>query len=296
MISRRDRLKLSQQAQGLLITTAGVLAISPDTLLVRLLELEKWSLLFYRGIIIAACLSLFTLFVHRSQAGQQFRNIGIPGLCIAMLFTGSTTCFVLSLYYTSVANTLIIVSASSMFAALYSRLFMKETIALRTIITMVVVIGAIGYIVQDGIGSGSLRGDLLATCSSMFMAGAFTVTRVSRSRNMIPASALSGLLTATIAFFPATFGLLDARTCLLLLALGVCLATAFGLLTVGPRYISAPEVSLLMPLETVLGPLLIWWVIGEQPGETALIGGAVVICALTIHSLLSLKRTARPME
>ncbi|WP_167495624.1 MULTISPECIES: DMT family transporter [Desulfosediminicola] len=289
-------MKLSQQAQGLLITTAGVLAISPDTLLVRLLELEKWSLLFYRGIIIATCLTLFTVCVHRRKAVQQFRSIGIPGLFVALLFTGSTTCFVISLYYTSVANTLIIVSASSMFAALYSRVFMKETVALRTIITMLVVIGAIGYIVQDGIGSGSLHGDLLATCSSMFMAGAFTLTRVSRSRNMIPASALSGLITATIAFFPATFVLLDLQTCVLLVTLGICLATAFGLLTVGPRYISAPEVSLLMPLETVLGPLLIWWVIGEQPGNTAITGGIVVVGALTIHSLLSLKRTARPIH
>lgn len=289
-------MKLSQQAKGLLITTAGVLAISPDTLLVRLLDLEKWSLLFYRGIIIATCLTLFTIFVHRRKAAQEFRNIGVPGIFIALLFTGSTTCFVLSLYYTSVANTLIILSASSMFAALYSRIFMKESIALRTFVAMLVVISAIGYIVRDGIGSGSLRGDLLACCSSMLMAGAFTLTRVSRSRNMIPATALSGLLSSAIAFFFATFVMLDVRSCLLLVALGICLATAFGLLSVGPRYISAPEVSLLMPLETVLAPIFIWWVIGERPEEAAIIGGIIVIGALTIHSLLSLKGKARPMK
>lgn len=288
-------MKLSTQSKGLLITTAGVLAISPDTLLVRLLELEKWSLLFYRGIIVAVCLTLLTCIFHGRNTLIHFRRIGLPGLCIAVLFTGSTICFVTSLYFTSVANTLIILSASSMFAALYSRVFLQENIPHRTLVTMVIVISSIGYIVSDSLGGGSLLGDMLAVFASMFMAGAFTVTRRTRSCNMIPATALSGLLTAAITYFPANFAVLDLRSSLLLAALGIALATAFALLTLGPRYISAPEVSLLMPIETVLGPYFIWWVIGERPTNTALIGGTIVIAALTIHSILGLRSQARPI-
>ncbi len=289
-------MKLTTQAKGLLITTAGVLAISPDTLLVRLLNIEKWSLLFYRGIIIAVCLSLLTAFLNGKKTPEQFRKIGMAGLLIALLFTGSTICFVTSLYYTSVANTLIIVSASSMFAALYSRFLLQEQIPLRTLITMIVVIGSIGYIVSDSLGGGSLKGDILAVFSSMFIAGAFTVTRRTRSCNMIPASALSGLFTAVICYFPASFTTLDMRSAILMLLLGITLAAAFGLLTLGPRYISAPEVSLLMQLETVLGPLFIWLVIGEQPTKAALVGGSIVISSLAFHSLLGLRAQARPME
>ncbi len=289
-------MKLSTQAKGLLITTTGVIAISPDTLLVRLLELEKWSLIFYRGIIIAICLTLLTWAFHGKDTPQQFRRIGFAGLSIAVLFSASTICFVLSLYFTSVANTLIIVSASSMFAALYSRLFLFELIPVRTMVTMVVVIGSIAYIVSDSLGGGSLKGDMLAVLSSMFIAGAFTITRRTRSCNMIPATALSGLLSAFVAFFPATFTLLAPRSILLMLALGIALATAFALLTLGPRYISAPEVSLLMPLETILGPLFIWLVIGERPANAALIGGTIVITALTVHSILGLRSQARSME
>lgn len=277
----------------MLITTAGVLAISPDTLLVRLLEIEKWSLLFYRGIIMAVCLALLTAAFHGKKTPEQFRRIGLPGILITLLFSGSTICFVTSLYYTSVANTLIILSASSMFAALYSRLFLQERVPIRTLVTMLIVIGAIGYIVSDSLGGGSLRGDMLAVLASMLQAATFTVMRRSRAHNMIPATALSGLLTAIITFFPAEFAVLDMRSIVLLIALGLVLATAFALLTLGPRYISAPEVSLLMPLETVLGPLLIWWVIGEQPANAALIGGTIVILTLTVHSILGLRRQAR---
>lgn len=290
------KLQLSNQARGLLITTAGVLAISPDTLLVRLLEMDRWALLFYRGIIIAIGLSFITALLNRGKLVQQFKQIGRPGMFIALLFTVSTISFVTSLYFTSVANTLIIISSSSMFAALYSRIFLKEEIQPRTLVTMVIVIGSIGYIVSDSLGGGSLTGDLIAVVSSMAMAGAFTVTRLAKASNMIPATAISGLLTALIAFGPATFVPLDAPDLLLLISLGLCLTIAFGLLTVGPRYISAPEVSLLMPIETVLGPLLIWLVIGEVPGNGALVGGAVVILSLTVHSLLSLRAQARIMD
>lgn len=289
-------MKLSTQAKGLLITIAGVIVISPDTLLVRLLELEKWSLIFYRGMITAACLTLLTWIFHGRNTPAQFRLIGLPGVYIAALFAGSTICFVLSLYFTSVANTLIIVSASSMFAALYSRVFLFETIPARTMTTMVIVIGSIAYIVSDSLGGGSFYGDMMAVLSSMFIAGAFTITRRAKSCNMIPATALSGLLSAVVAFFPAVFIALDLRSCLLLVALGIALAIAFALLTLGPRYISAPEVSLLMPLETVLGPLFIWWVIGEKPADSALIGGTIVIAALTVHSILGLRSQARSME
>jgi drug/metabolite transporter (DMT)-like permease len=42
-------------------------------------------------------------------------------------------------------------------------------------------------------------------------------------------------------------------------------------------------------LETVLGPLWVWLVIHEAPSALALIGGAVVVATLLVHSLLSLR-------
>lgn len=289
-------MKLSIQAKGLLITTAGVLAISPDTLLVRLLAIDRWALLSCRGLMIGVGLTLLTWLYYRKKTPQQFRGIGRNGIFIAFLFSISTVCFVSALYFTTVANTLIIVSASSMFAALFSRLFLREHIFPRTYVTMIAVTLAIAYIVSDSVGEGHLAGDMFATLSSMAMAGAFTITRKSRARNMVPATALSGFIVGIAAFFPADFPEPQLRTVSLLLLLGIVLVVAFGLLTLGPRYLSAPEVSLLMPIETVLGPLLIWFVVGEEPGTKALFGGTVVVGALTAHSLLSLRAQAKSIQ
>ncbi|WP_163336300.1 DMT family transporter [Desulfopila sp. IMCC35008] len=289
-------MKLSTQAKGLLITTAGVLAISPDTLLVRLLAIDRWALLSCRGFMIGIGLTFLTWLYYRRETPQQFLGIGKNGMYIACLFSVSTVCFVSALYFTTVANTLIIVSASSMFAAFFSRLFLKEHIFPRSYVTMIVVTLAIVYIVSDSVGEGYLVGDMFATISSMAMAGAFTITRKSRARNMVPATALSGFMVGIVTFFPADFPDPQPRTVILLLLLGIVLVVAFGLVTLGPRYLSSPEVSLLMPIETVLGPLFIWLVMGEEPGTNALIGGTVVIGALTVHSLLSLRVQARSIE
>ncbi len=289
-------MKLSTQAKGLFITTAGVVAICPDTLLVRLLELDRWALIFYRGVMIALGLAGIMWMFHGRGTAKEFRRIGWPGLAVATLFTCGTISFVTSIYFTTVANTLIILSASSMFAALLSRMFLRESIAMRTWATMLVVIGAIAYIFSGDLGGGSLGGDFFALLASMTMAATFTVMRATRACNMIPATSISGLMTAAIAFFPATFAPLGPRAIILLVLLGAVLVTAFALLTLGPRYLSAPEVSLLMPIETVVGPFLIWLVIGERPATTALIGGPVVLLALTVHSLLSLRSKARPIK
>ena len=295
ILSEPCNVKLTTQAKGLFITTTGVLAICPDTLLVRMLELDRWALIFYRGIIIAVGLTMLTALFHGRQTVNRFRSVGWPGFAVSILFTCGTISFVSALYYTTVANTLIVLSASSMFAALLSRLFLGERIALRTWLTMLVVTAAIAYIFSGDLGRGSLTGDCLALLASMSMASTFTVMRAARASNMIPATALSGILTAAIAFFPATFVTMPLRSLLLLALLGAVLITAFALLTLGPRYISAPEVSLLMPIETVVAPFLIWLVLGERPETTALIGGPVVLLALTAHSLMSLRSRARPM-
>ena len=75
------------------------------------------------------------------------------------------------------------------------------------------------------------------------------------------------------------------------LALLACLVMplSFALINTGPRYLPAPEVSLLFLLEMVLGPLWVWLAIGEAPSEATLIGGAVLLAVLSAHAWLGLR-------
>ena len=74
-----------------------------------------------------------------------------------------------------------------------------------------------------------------------------------------------------------------------IIAMGAILSISFSLITIAPRYMPAAEVGMIMPLETVLGTLIAWYVIHEEPSTNALIGGTIVIVTLFCHSWYSTK-------
>ena len=116
-----------------------------------------------------------------------------------------------------------------------------------------------------------------------------------REINMIPAVAIGGVIYASIAM--AIGGVPDTPNgmqMLWIVTMGFAVTVpGTALLALGPRYISSPEVGLLVLLETVLGPLWVWLVIHETPSAWTLVGGAVVVATLGFHSLLSLRDPAR---
>ena len=65
------------------------------------------------------------------------------------------------------------------------------------------------------------------------------------------------------------------------------------MITLGPRYLPAPEVGLIMLLETLLGPLWVWLVIREVPSIETLIGGAMILAALTWMSIAAIRESQR---
>ena len=104
---------------------------------------------------------------------------------------------------------------------------------------------------------------------------------------------LGGIIAATAVFAAADPFSVDGTDWLILLGSGlVILPIAFGLIALGPRRLSAPETGLLMLLETILGPLWVWWLLEEQPNGEALIGGAIVIGVLVANAVLGLRETS----
>ena len=101
----------------------------------------------------------------------------------------------------------------------------------------------------------------------------------------VPAVAIGGFLSALYAFpFADSLALTAEQWWYTILLAGILLPIAFSLMYVGPRYIPAAEVSLLLLLEAVLSPFLVWLVIGENPGSATLIGGTIIVVALAINS------------
>ncbi len=285
---------LPDHVKGLLVTGAGVLLISPDTLLVRLIAIDQWSMIFWRGALIALSLGAFMVLRHGRDMPAQFRAAAPTGLWVTLFLTASSILFIVALAHTSVANTLIIISAAPLFAALFSRVFLAEAVAPRTWVAILGTICGIAVIVSGSSGGSGLPsshwGDLAAFATAICIAASLSLIRHSRAQGMIPALALSSLLSALIALPLAAPFALDATQAGLMALLGlVVLPVSVGLCLLGPRYLPAPEVGLILLLETVLGPYWVWLALGEDPGARALLGGAIVIGVLVLHSALALR-------
>ena len=284
---------MNSHLKGLLIAFFGIVILTPDAVLVRLADSDSWTVLFWRGIFFAAGIIVILLITYRSKAVNELINIGKGGVLIGLLTALGGTSFILAIHYTSIAKTLVIISISPIVVAIVSLIMLKEKPALYTWLSMIIVFIGI-YIVMAGDKSGmNLMGNLFALTSVIVGGFSFTLLRKYKNVNMVPAMAVNGIAIAFIGFVFADSLVLSSQSMLYILASGIVLAVSFSLITIAPQYIPAPEVAMFFPLGTVLGTLIAWIVIKEEPSGNALIGGSIVIITLFCHAWYSAKLSSK---
>ena len=282
---------------GLLVTFVGVSFFFPDALVVRLIDADAMTVAVWRGLA-GAFTTLAFVAVFLPSAWPGFRAlISGPALAMMVLQGFGSIFFLASLQYTSVANCLLVLATAPFLAAIFSWFFLHETIDRATGITILVVFAGVAVIAIGSLGGGTLFGDMLSFLNAVTIAAYYVILRKARSQNLIVAIACGYLVTSLIALPFAPFEPLSAdQWGLIGLSGGVILAGGVGLLQIGPRYLPAPEVSLITMLEIVMGPLLVWWILGENPGTVTLWGGGVIITAILVHAIWQLgpaRRVAR---
>jgi drug/metabolite transporter (DMT)-like permease len=282
----------NDHTRGLALAVTGILILTPDSLLIRLITVDHWSLLFWRGLMTFVTLTLWQFYNHRRGTLARFQAIGVAGLMVALLIALNTSLFVISIRHTAVANTLVLLSAAPLFAAVFSSLFLREHAPLRTWIATVIGIACIALIMAENRAAANLIGDGAALAMTITMAAILTLLRSMRSDNAVPIVALSGLLLALAMLLPSQPFSLSDRDWFYMSLLGlVVIPVSFALALTAPRYLPAPEVGLIFLLETILGPFLVWLVLGEEPPVATLIGGVVLIITLAGHAVLSLRKS-----
>lgn len=281
---------MSDKLKGVLISTFAIFVLSPDTLLVRLINVDVWTMLFWRGVGLSSILFLTMLFIYKRSIINGICSIGVQGIIASILFTGSTLTFIYALHYTTVANTVAIISTGPIWGTILSRIILKEHAPTRTWVAAVLCALCIFIISFESIGSHNLLGDVVALSSTMFLAASFVSMRSRKNANMMPSMCISGGLTAAIALFFSTETIIPSgNISLLILLCFIILPTSFGLISIAPRYIPAPELHMFLLLEMIIAPILVWVFIMEQPGVSTLVGGIPLFAVLVVHSYLGLK-------
>ena len=283
---------LSDQQKGSLLAFIAVMFITPDSLLIRLCNVDTWSLVFYRGAIQFFSVFIVMLLIYKLNFFKILFSSGYHGLIYIITFSITNITFVVSIQNTNVANTLVMVALAPMLSAILGAIFLKEIPGKKTWIAIGVTFMAAVYIFYDSLQIGNIYGDLLGFVAALGLAiGAVTI-RSAKKKNLVPAAVVGKMLVAIFAMFLIeTYVLLESDLIIVPLMCIICVAIPFVLVTIAPRFIPAEEVNLFFLLETIIGPFWVWMVIKEQPSVETIQGGVVIILTLAIHSFIKLKKS-----
>ena len=286
-------MKLADQKKGTLLAFTAIMFITPDSLLIRLSNVESWNLIFYRGFIPFIVVFIGLLIIKKSKFFYSIIENGWYGIGYICTFIVTNILFVVSIENTSVANTLIMVSLAPMLSALVSFVFLKEFPDRKTCVAITITTLAVIYIFIDSFEKGDVKGNVYGfICALGLAAGAVIIRAGKKNANLIPSAMTAKLIIALIALFFVDDLNIEGNDFLFIPAMCIfCVAIPFVLITLAPRYITAAEVNLFFLLETVLGPFWVWLVIKEQPSVETIIGGVVIILTIATHSFLALKKT-----
>jgi len=282
---------MTNHLKGLLIAFFGVLILTPDGILVKLANLDSWTVLFWRGLFFALSILIILVIIYRFRAFNEIKDIGKEGLLIGCLTGLGGATFILAIHYTTLAKTLLIISASPLMVALVSFFLLKETPKLLTWLAMIIIFCGI-YVVMSGDTSGvNLKGSLFALASVTTGGFSFTLLRKYKEVNMVPAMAINGLFITCVGLFFADSLAVSSQAMSYIILSSILVAISFTLITIAPQYIPAPEVAIFFPMGTVIGTLLAWLILKEELSSNAIFGGTIVIITLFIHSIYSARQS-----
>jgi len=284
------------RTKGIIITVLGVLFLIPDSLLVRLITATPLAICFWRGLLGGSLLLIIYLIYGLLSKDNKRLDFTLKEILIILCIALSTICFVLSVNYTTVANTLFLLSTAPFFSIFLSYFLLGEKIRLKDFsASLVALIGvfiiSLGSQASNNTIATSL-GDFFGIGIAIFTALVLTLARHGSSKLVIRSNAIGMYAVALFVLpFVKNFSVEQETILYLLILCLICVPIGSLLILTGPKYISASEVSLIILLQVILAPILAWLILKEYPGLSSLVGGIFVISAILIINLKSFSRS-----
>ncbi|MEZ5831643.1 MAG: DMT family transporter [Dongiaceae bacterium] len=275
-----------QRYAAILFLALAALCWSTAGLFTRLIPLDAWTILFWRGAFGALLTGLCALCLDRRDRATAPRfQLGHGTILVWM--TLGTLAFIPALKLTGVASVAIIHATTPLIAAGLAWIWLGEPIERITVVAGAVaaagvaIMGSGRPIASDGLGM------ILAFGMAFSMAMTLVAFRRHRDVACWPVACLSNVLTAAVAApfaHPVPIGT-DALAWLMLFSL-VQMTLGLGLFVLGTRRLPAAEAAVIGLIETPLAPFWVWLVFYEIPSVRTMIGGALVLTATATHLVL----------
>lgn len=310
----------SHEKVGALLVFLSALCWSFGGAIARFLTIEdSWTVVFWRALF--AGLFLVGFLVVRDgprEAIRLYRNMGIPGLLVGFGFAIASTCFVIAISYTTVANVVLLQAGTPLFAALIAWIIYREAISVITWLAIVAVIVGVAIMVMGGpliaraddmLGLGLVDaadaaaasatfdpryawfGNLLALTIAIVFAMVTVVTRRFPNVRQTPGASVGCFAAALVAFSQAGSVQVTGGELAILAGFGALnLGLGMAFFVTGARMIPAAFAAILGTAETMLSPVWVAIFHGEVPGIETIIGGTILLAALLLYLFSALRK------
>ena len=222
--------------------------------------------------------------------GKPKLNWSFAQIGAALSYTATVLLFVAANKNTTAANAILIQYTAPIYVALLSAWLLKERVKLLDWLTIAVALGGMLLFFVDDINLDGILGNVFAALSGVAF-GLFAVfMRMQKDGSPVSSVLLGNIITAVIGI-PFVFrDMPDQRGWLCLVILGVVqLGLPYILYSKAIKHVTALEASLIPIIEPILNPIWVFMILGEKPGSWALIGGLVVIAAITGRCVISIR-------
>jgi DME family drug/metabolite transporter len=283
---------------GAALILVGALCLSFGGIIVKSFEgATEWQILFWRQFFFSITVIVYLVFTYKKNFFRVFYKSGIPGFIAGLFLSIGFSAYVFAMYYTTVANTLFIITTETIFLAFFGYIFLKEKINLITFISILLGMSGVLLIVGSSLSiqSGTqILGNVVAFLMPISFAILIIIVRKYPDIDMVPAQFSAGVFAALIGYFVAQNLSISMHDLFLSFLAGFFqIGFGFILITIGSRTTPAAVVGVLMLTEAVFGPIWAWVFINEIPPLSVIVGGGIIIFAILFEFFSNFKSKKR---
>jgi drug/metabolite transporter (DMT)-like permease len=272
----------SHRRTGMVLVVAAAVAWSTAPFFTRLLPLDSWTILFWRGLFGGGLIATVLVLTQGRAGLNDLLRMGKSGWLVASLSTLGMVCFIPSLQLTSVSNVAIIIATGPFVAAAFAWIWLREPARWQTMLASLVALCGVAIIVGNTRASSDFLGIALACLMTVAIAAMTVTIRTHKHTPMAAAAALSNFLgsVVSIPFAHSIAGVTGTNLFVLAMFGFFQVALGLSLFMLGSRMLPSGQATLIATLETPLMPFWVWLAFAEVPAPRVLIGGALVMGAV----------------
>ena len=266
----------NQKAAALLLMAAAAALWSIGGLLIKNINAHPLAIAGTRSAIAAL---IMLIYVKKPKFNWSF-----PQLAAAMAYSMTVITFVAANKYTTAANAIVIQYTAPIYVALFGAWLLKEKTKPVDWVTIAAVFGGMVMFFMGDLDTRGTWGNILAMLSGAGFGLLPVFMRMQKDGSPIESVILGNLITAVIGI-PFLFSAMpDATGWLYLGMLGsIQLGLSYILYSIAIKQVTALESSLITVIEPVLNPIWVCLFMGEVPGIFSILGGMIVLLAITLR-------------